>query len=135
MYKEQHGQDHPADPYSARVGAFSLDAGLLNLIGLSRYQASVRVLQAGQFGVPQARERVIFLGAKLGLPMPVHPVPTHAFPKVPNTANLADGTTLVPLSRAPNGEKGYIYAPLPPVTIEDAIGDLVSASYLHGVEY
>ncbi|KAL1668569.1 hypothetical protein GGF50DRAFT_46068 [Schizophyllum commune] len=96
---------------------------LRTLIALG-YQASVRVLQAGQFGVPQARERVIFLGAKLGLPMPVHPVPTHAFPKVPNTANLADGTTLVPLSRAPNGEKGYIYAPLPPVTIEDAIGDL-----------
>ncbi|KAI5900451.1 S-adenosyl-L-methionine-dependent methyltransferase [Schizophyllum commune H4-8] len=96
---------------------------LRTLIALG-YQASVRVLQAGQFGVPQARERVIFLGAKLGLPMPVHPVPTHAFPKVPNTANLADGTTLVPLPRAPNGEKGYIYAPLPPVTIEDAIGDL-----------
>lgn len=97
---------------------------LRTLIALG-YQASIKVLQAGQYGIPQRRERVIFLGAKLGLPMPLHPLPTHAFPNKPNCAHLSDGTKLTPVTRSLGGkDPEYLFAPLPPVCIEDAIGDL-----------
>ncbi len=39
-----------------------------------------RVLNAADFGVPQSRERLILIGARKGLKLPVYPVPTHLRP-------------------------------------------------------
>lgn len=38
------------------------------------------VLNAADFGVPQSRERLILLGAKVGLKLPIYPTPTHIRP-------------------------------------------------------
>jgi len=43
-------------------------------------RAPWRVLNAADFGVPQSRERLILMGAKKGLKLPVYPVPTHIRP-------------------------------------------------------
>lgn len=43
-------------------------------------RAPWRVLNAADFGIPQSRERLILLGAKKGLKLPVYPVPTHIRP-------------------------------------------------------
>lgn len=91
-----------------------------------RYQAHFKVLQAGQYGSPQSRRRVIFLGAKQGLPLPQFPIPTHFFPKAVQRVKLATGDFLYSCSRAKSNTEFHYSAPLPAVTILDAIGDLVS---------
>jgi DNA (cytosine-5)-methyltransferase 1 len=45
------------------------------------YQVRYKTLQAAQYGVPQSRSRLIFIGAKQGLTLPEFPVPVYAFPK------------------------------------------------------
>jgi DNA (cytosine-5)-methyltransferase 1 len=42
-----------------------------------------QVLNAAWFGTPQNRERLLLLGARRGLPLPVYPKPTHRPPKWP----------------------------------------------------
>ncbi|KAA1469421.1 S-adenosyl-L-methionine-dependent methyltransferase [Dentipellis sp. KUC8613] len=87
------------------------------------YQVSFRVLQAGQYGAPQGRKRVIFWGAKLGLPLPSFPIPTHFFQKQ-GFFNLPTGAQLPPPSRSLIPGDYNQGAPKYPVTVEDAIGDL-----------
>ncbi|KAJ7632933.1 S-adenosyl-L-methionine-dependent methyltransferase [Roridomyces roridus] len=86
------------------------------------YQARLEVLQAGQYGSPQSRQRVIVFGAKRDLELPQFPIPTHAFPKGAFSFKLVGGKSTTPVTRGQN-EK-YLFAPHKEVTIADAIGDL-----------
>lgn len=52
-----------------------------------------RVLNAADFGVPQNRERLILMGAKKGLAVPVYPMPTHLRPGAEPTFLGARGPT------------------------------------------
>ncbi|KAI0929230.1 hypothetical protein AcW1_006224 [Taiwanofungus camphoratus] len=92
------------------------------------YQVHFKVLQAGQYGAPQARKRVIFWGARRDVPLPGFPLPTHCFPKPVESYKLPTGDVLRPVTRAkPDEEDGSVYqacAPFLPVTVNDAIGDL-----------
>ena len=69
-----------------------------NLIG---YKVDARILNAAQYGVPQARERVVIIGNRIGVANP-YPVPTH----------YVEGVT--------NDKEGL----LPAITTEQAIGFL-----------
>lgn len=70
------------------------------------YEVEYRLLNAADYGVPQRRERVIFLGSRLGGPIEF-PTPTH---------------------RDPSETESLFSAPLPAWrTTRDAIGDLEEA--------
>ena len=97
-----------------------------------RYQAHFKVLQAGQYGSPQSRLRVIFWGARRNLPLPPFPIPTHCTPDDVDKYNLETGQRLWPAVRvrpSPETRNNLLewlqFAPLLPVTVEDAISDLV----------
>ncbi|KAH0558938.1 hypothetical protein GP486_004436 [Trichoglossum hirsutum] len=89
------------------------------------YQAKFSVLQAGEFGAPQSRRRVIFWGVKLGLEMPMFPQPTHTFQsKTASTSiNLPNGVKFSTKTR-----RG---APLPMTTVADAVLDLPPFEYVN----
>ncbi|KAL0581108.1 hypothetical protein V5O48_000897 [Marasmius crinis-equi] len=90
------------------------------------YQVHFKVLQAGQYGSPQGRERIIFWGAKRGLKLPEFPIPTHAFPRSAVWKLPCNKTRPLPpptRSRDPD-VTGYLYAPLRAVSVFDAIDDL-----------
>ncbi|KAL0066508.1 hypothetical protein AAF712_006551 [Marasmius tenuissimus] len=97
------------------------------LIGLG-YQVHFKVLQAGDYGSPQSRERIIFWGAKRGLKLPDFPAPTHTFESKVYKIPCNRSRTLPPPTRSKNPEviRGgeHRYAPLKAVTIRDAIDDL-----------
>ncbi|KAG9318606.1 hypothetical protein JVU11DRAFT_699 [Chiua virens] len=90
------------------------------------YQSKFAVLQAAQYGAPQARKRVIFWGARHDVLMPEWPIPTHCSPVKLIRAKLSTGCDLPPIIR--NKYEGGLdddrSAPLHFVTIEEAIGDL-----------
>ncbi|KAJ3515085.1 hypothetical protein NLJ89_g1982 [Agrocybe chaxingu] len=88
------------------------------------YQVRFRLLQAGQYGVPQSRRRVIFWGAKRGLPMPKFPVPVYAFPKGNTRITLPTGKMMDPPTRSRDPDEFHHLAPLQPITVLDAISDL-----------
>lgn len=50
---------------------------LLREIDEAGYGCSLKVLNAADYGVPQARPRLFIIGAPKGKPTPVHPEPTH----------------------------------------------------------
>ncbi|KXN86923.1 DNA (cytosine-5)-methyltransferase 1A, partial [Leucoagaricus sp. SymC.cos] len=89
------------------------------------YQVQWKVLQAGQYGAPQNRERVIFWAAKRGLPLPKHPVPVYAWKKGAISPLLVTGDKLAPPTRSLVKDASHQCAPLRPITVQDAIGDLV----------
>lgn len=74
------------------------------------YRVEHRVLRSEEFGVPQERRRIFFVGTRLGGSI-LWPRPTHADP------STLLGTSLKPF-----------------VTIKDAIGDLPSLNILEGEE-
>lgn len=45
------------------------------------YQVTFGVLQAGHYGVPQTRRRLVLLAAAPGYPLPKLPEPLHVFSK------------------------------------------------------
>ncbi|KAF7965632.1 hypothetical protein HWV62_42606 [Athelia sp. TMB] len=104
-----------------------IEMGVLKFITRSLtalgYQVRFKVCQAGQYGAPQGRRRVLFWGAKRGCPLPEFPMPTHGF-KGSNYHKLPDGTKLPPPSRSLDPDEPHQIAPFYPVTITDAIGDL-----------
>ncbi|KAJ7510195.1 S-adenosyl-L-methionine-dependent methyltransferase [Mycena galericulata] len=105
-----------------RVHRATLKLILRGLIALG-YQASFKVLQAGQYGAPQGRQRVIFFGAKRGCKLPDWAIPTHAFPKAAQEYKLFSSYSIPPVNRGgPDGS--HLFAPHASVTVEDAIGDL-----------
>ncbi|KAG5636823.1 hypothetical protein H0H81_006739 [Sphagnurus paluster] len=87
------------------------------------YQVRFKVLQAGQYGAPQSRRRVIFWGAKRGFPIPDYPVPIYAFDKGMNSSNLPTARIL-PVSRSRDPDDPHQCAPLRAITVNDAISDL-----------
>ena len=92
----------------------------------NRYQVRFSVLQAGVYGSPQNRRRVIFWGARRGIPLPEFPIPTHNFESTMWTVQLDTGLKLDHVTRDP--DRPYRGAPLRAVTVDDVISDLVSLS-------
>ena len=88
-------------------------------------------MQAGQHGAPQGRSRVIFMGARRDVPLPKFPIPQFAYPKPVQKFNLPTCDILYPPFRSGSWEEGHQCAPLPAVTVHDAIGDLVCEFHDH----
>ncbi|KAJ6508639.1 S-adenosyl-L-methionine-dependent methyltransferase, partial [Mycena sanguinolenta] len=104
------------------MAALKLFCRVLMALG---YQVRFKVLQAGQYGAPQDRERIIFLGAMRGHKLPEFPIPTHAFKparrfKIP--LRRKDRIRPPTCSRT---DEDHLYAPHPAVTVNDAIDDTV----------
>ena len=88
-------------------------------------------MQAGRYGVPQSRERVIVLASRGDVPLPDFPLPTHTFNRRATWKNLANGEQLHPIQRAGDTHPfphDCSCAPLPPATVDDYLDDLVSVS-------
>jgi len=95
-----------------------------------RYQVRYRLLQAGQYGAPQSRRRVIFWGAKKGVPLPEFPVPVYGFGIGNHSITLPSLTKLKPITRSKDIGNPHQFAPLRPRTVDDAIGDLVCVNFI-----
>jgi hypothetical protein len=95
--------------------------------GWDRYQVRFSVLQAGVYGSPQGRRRVIFWGARRGVPLPEFPIPTHNFETGQWAVQLDTGLKLDHVGRDP--DMPHRGAPLRAVTVDDAISDLVRLSH------
>ncbi|KIO27926.1 hypothetical protein M407DRAFT_22836 [Tulasnella calospora MUT 4182] len=80
------------------------------------YQVHLSVLEAGAYGTPQCRARLIVIAARRGCSLPSFPLPTHAFPRQPRPIHTPDGASIASPSS--------MFAPLPPITVKMAIGDL-----------
>jgi DNA (cytosine-5)-methyltransferase 1 len=93
------------------------------------YQVRHKVLQAGHYGAPQGRGRVIFWGAKRGLKIPQFPVPVYAFPKGMHRISLPTGGFMQPLTRSLVPGDYHQCAPLKPITVNEAVEDLVRLEY------
>lgn len=91
-------------------------------------------MQAGRYGVPQSRERVIILASRGDIPLPDYPLPTHTFSRRATRKNLANGEQLQPIQRS-GGNHPLLHeclcAPLPTVTVNDYLDDLVSTSLIY----
>lgn len=70
------------------------------------------------------RSRVIFWGAKQGLVLPQFPLPSHAFEGRLACPSLPTGGHIPPPSRSKISGDYHQYAPLKPILVDDAIGDL-----------
>ncbi|KAJ7459958.1 S-adenosyl-L-methionine-dependent methyltransferase [Mycena latifolia] len=101
------------------------------LLALS-YQVHFKILQAGQYGTPQDRERVIFLAAKHGHKLPEFPTPTHVFFKPARRFKIPMGRNyhIRPPTRS-KADEIHLFAAHPAVTINDAIGDLRAFDWLN----
>lgn len=82
------------------------------------YQFRFNILNAGAYGAPQSRNRLIIMASQQGCPLPKVPTPSHAFPSRSVSIDLTDGSRIVTVNNQD--------APHPPVTVQDAIGDLPS---------
>jgi DNA (cytosine-5)-methyltransferase 1 len=107
------------------MAAIKLICRCLTALG---YQVRFKVLQAGQYGDPQDRERVIFLASRRGRKLPEFPIPTHAFPKAARRWKIPirKRDRIRPPMRI-HGEEQHLFAAHPAVTVNDAISDLVRA--------
>ncbi|KAG6854702.1 hypothetical protein C0991_002414 [Blastosporella zonata] len=104
-----------------------IEAGMVKfimrtLIALG-YQVRCKVLQAGQYGAPQSRSRIIFWGAKRGVKLPDFPLPVCAFERTINRQYLPT-CVMEPITRSLDPDIKHQCAPLPAVTVNDAVGDL-----------
>ncbi|KAJ7172149.1 hypothetical protein C8R46DRAFT_1084943 [Mycena filopes] len=117
-------QHSVSDREGGEVEKIMLKLIVRGLIALG-YQVRFKILQAGQYGAPQFRQRLIFFGAKRGCKLPEFPVPTHAFPKAAGKHKLFIKDDFIPPVRRGRGpDDDHIFAPHATVTVEDAIGDL-----------
>ncbi|KAK0441911.1 S-adenosyl-L-methionine-dependent methyltransferase [Armillaria borealis] len=109
------------------MGVIKLILRILTSLG---YQVRVKILQAGAYGAPQQRNRILIWGARRGLPLPEFPIPTHAFQRLAVRWKLPgfEGESLSRATRSRNPEDDHQCAPLKPVTVDDAIGDLIIPS-------
>ncbi|KAK0239761.1 hypothetical protein EDD85DRAFT_949593 [Armillaria nabsnona] len=105
------------------MGVLKLILRILTSLG---YQVRVKILQAGAYGAPQQRNRILIWGARRGLPLPEFPIPTHAFQRLAARWKVPgfEGESLSRATRSRNPEDDHQCAPLKPVTVDDAIGDL-----------
>lgn len=99
------------------MGIYSIAGGaavraIKDELGALGYDVKEQVLKAEQFGVPQERRRVVFIGNRVGAPIR-HPRPTHGEGLLPHTSiknaigdlvSLGNGEDLgvVPYASAPN---------------------------------
>jgi DNA (cytosine-5)-methyltransferase 1 len=97
------------------------------IVIMNSYQVRFNVLQAGVYGSAQNRRRVIFWGARRGLPLPEFPIPTHNFDSKLWAAQLDTGLKINHVVRDP--DRPHRGAPLRAVTVDDVISDLVSFSH------
>ncbi|PWY97859.1 S-adenosyl-L-methionine-dependent methyltransferase [Testicularia cyperi] len=89
------------------------------------YAVTVGFVQSGAYGCPQSRNRFILLAARVGLHLPRLPLPTHAFAGRPaRSFSWTDGYGAVHFARPFGQRTTEGLAPLPAVTIWDAISDL-----------
>jgi DNA (cytosine-5)-methyltransferase 1 len=107
--------------------------GLMRALEDNGYTPTVSILQAGGYGIPQNRWRVLLIGIRHGGGTFLAPQPTTAFPKMPLWGATAWRSSIV----SPKREAGLFEKPH--TTVRDAIGDLPplanggdakSASYL-----
>ncbi|KAG7448097.1 S-adenosyl-L-methionine-dependent methyltransferase [Guyanagaster necrorhizus] len=105
------------------MGVIKLILRILTSLG---YQVRLKVLQAGAYGAPQQRNRILIWGARRGWPLPEFPIPTHAFQRLASRWKLPsfEGEVLSRATRSRDPGDDHQCAPLKPVTIDDAIGDL-----------
>ncbi|KAJ6597262.1 S-adenosyl-L-methionine-dependent methyltransferase [Mycena vulgaris] len=88
------------------------------------YKPAFKTLQAGQYGAPQDRQRLIFLGTKRGCADPEYPIPTHAFYKPAQKHLLFSKNNFIPpVKRGRGPDDDHIFAPHASVSVQDAIGD------------
>ncbi len=81
-------------------------------------QVRFGVLNAGNFGVAQSRKRTFIWAARPGAYLPDWPTLQHVFRSPQLTINLPGGVAYTAAPQTNNG------APLRPITVRDAIGDL-----------
>ncbi|CAH0715662.1 unnamed protein product, partial [Brenthis ino] len=83
------------------------------------YQCTFGVLQAGNYGVPQTRRRLVVLAAAPGRALPAYPEPTHVFSRrACSLAVSVDGKRFATNARWEES------APRRTCTVRDAMGDL-----------
>ena len=102
---DQNGKAH-------KMGVVKMIMAVLMELG---YQVKINLLQAACYGTPQNRHRLIFLASKMDHPLPDFPLPTHAYTGSLYSVDLTDGFKL---------ETPPFFAPLPQITVNDAISDL-----------
>ena len=104
------------------------------LIEVYRYQHQIALLQAGRYGVPQNRERVIIIASRGDIPLPDFPLPTHIFNRRATRKKLANGEQLQPIQRS-GGNHPLLHeclcAPLPAATVDNYLDDLVSILFAY----
>ncbi|EPQ57871.1 S-adenosyl-L-methionine-dependent methyltransferase [Gloeophyllum trabeum ATCC 11539] len=87
------------------------------------YQVHCKVLQAAEYGSPQSRERIIFIGARGLTPLPRFPIPTHCFPRRVRQRSTVTGNSITGVNRLPD-YPDIGRAPFAQVTVNDATSDL-----------
>ncbi|XP_075978235.1 DNA (cytosine-5)-methyltransferase 1-like [Anticarsia gemmatalis] len=83
------------------------------------YQCTFGILQAGNYGVPQTRRRLIILAAAPGYDLPLYPEPTHVFSR-----RACSLTTTIDGKRFATNIHWDESAPRRTCTIRDAMSDL-----------
>ncbi|XP_013143936.1 PREDICTED: DNA (cytosine-5)-methyltransferase PliMCI-like [Papilio polytes] len=83
------------------------------------YQCTFGILQAGNYGVPQTRRRLIILAAAPGYKLPMYPEPTHVFSR-----RACSLTATIDGKRFVTNMKWDESAPRRTCTIRDAMSDL-----------
>ncbi|CAK9821528.1 DNA (cytosine-5)-methyltransferase PliMCI [Anthophora retusa] len=83
------------------------------------YQCTFGILQAGNYGVPQTRRRMIILAAAPGQKLPKYPEPTHAFSK-----RACQLSVLVDNKKYKSNCNWTESAPFRTINVKDAMSDL-----------
>lgn len=107
-------------------GMLSLDKGQVPKLVLAAleslgYRSRLGILQAGYYGLPQNRWRVLIVAAAAGHALPQFPSPVHTFPRTTIFGATAFRANVVkPVAAGPE----LFWHPKPTVTVGDAISDL-----------